>query len=77
MDLQHPQLSEVKMEKGGGLDEYNLAIHEAIARPHEKQYLNEIVRLLRLQSMNLRSIQFLLFLMFGIFLYFLVKDIFR
>ncbi len=77
MDQQYPQLGEVKLEERDGLDEYELAKHEAIAKPHEKQYLNEIVRVLRVQSMTLGSIQFLLLVVVAILVYFLLKDIYR
>ena len=77
VEQQFPQLGKVKLEEGDSLDEYNLAIHEAIARPHEKQYLNEIVRLLRIHGIRLASIQFVLGVIALILAYFLVKDIYR
>jgi len=76
-EQQYPQLRKPEFQDDDGLDEYEFAKREAIEKTSEKEYLNEIVRLLRTQSSALGGIQFYLLAILVILLYFLIKDIYR
>jgi hypothetical protein len=76
-EQQYPQLRKPEFSNDVDSDEYEFAKREAIEKSSEKEYLNAIVRLLRTHSSALGGIQFYLLAIVVIFLYFLVKDIYR